>query len=123
MVQAGEKGGFLGHIGGDDFAMVCDAGKAPLAAAFATMRFDEALPGLYDEADLARGWIESEDRQGAVRRHAPLSLSVAGVSSEQRPILSYADAVRWAGEMKSWLKSTRTAGPSALAFDRRRGGA
>ncbi|MDD5301899.1 MAG: response regulator [Elusimicrobia bacterium] len=122
MREAGEAHGFLGHIGGDDFALVCEAEKAPLVAAFATMKFDEAVPGLYDAADAARGFIEIEDRSGAFKAHAPLSLSVAGVSSAQRPILSYADAVRWAGEMKRWLKSTRDSGPSALAFDRRRGG-
>jgi|CXWL01.1.fsa_nt_gi PleD family two-component response regulator len=122
MREAGEICGFLGHIGGDDFALVCEAEKAPLVAAFATMKFDEAVPGLYDAADAARGWVESADRAGALKRHAPLSLTVAGVSSLQREIASYAHAVRWAGELKGWLKSTRLAGPSAQAFDRRRGG-
>jgi PleD family two-component response regulator len=122
MSEAGEICGFLGHIGGDDFALVCEAEKAPLVAAFATMKFDEAVPGLYDAADAARGWVVSEDRAGELKRHAPLSLTVAGVSSVQREIVSYAHAVRWAGEMKGWLKSTRDSGPSAHAFDRRRGG-
>jgi len=122
MRAAGETHGFLGHIGGDDFALVCAEEKAPLVAAFATMKFDEALPDLYDEGDAGRGWIETLDRSGVVKMHAPLSLTVAGVSSVQREIHSYAEAVRWAGEMKSWLKSTRDTGPSALAFDRRRGG-
>ena len=122
MLSAGETRGFLGHIGGDDVAIVCDAEKAPLVAAFATMKFDEAVAGLYDAADAARGWIEIEDRSGAPRRHAPLSLTVAGVSSAHRPVPGYAEAARWAGEMKSWLKSTRSSGPSALAFDRRRSG-
>lgn len=122
MVAAGETRGFLGHIGGDDFALVCDAEKAPLVAAFATMKFDEAVAGMYDAADAARGWIEIEDRSGALRTHAPLSLTVAGVSSDRRPIPGYAEAARWAGEMKGWLKSTRRSGPSALAFDRRRSG-
>lgn len=122
MAAAGETGGFLGHIGGDDFALVCDAEKAPLVAAFATMKFDEAVVGMHDAADAARGVIEIEDRAGAMRRHALLSLTVAGVLSTQRPVLGYAEAARWTGEMKSWLKSTRTAGPSAHAFDRRRSG-
>jgi len=122
MAAAGETGGFLGHIGGDDFALVCDDEKAPLVAAFAAMRFDEAVPSMYDAADASTGAIEAADRQGVVRSHAALSLTVAGVSSSQRPILSYSEAVRWSGEMKGWLKSTRHAGPSALAFDRRRSG-
>lgn len=122
MREAGETSGFLGHIGGDDFALVCDDEKAPLAAAFATMRFDEAVPAMYDAADAALGGIEIADRQGVVRSHAPLSLTVAGVVSSRRPILSYSEAVRWSGEMKGWLKSTRQSGPSALAFDRRRSG-
>lgn len=122
LAAAGETRGFLGHIGGDDFAMVCDAEKAPLVAAFAAMKFDEAVPGMYDAEDAARGWIEIADRSGAMRRHAPLSLTVAGVSSAHRPVPGYAEAARWAGEMKLWLKSTRSSGPSALAFDRRRSG-
>lgn len=122
MREAGETRGFLGHIGGDDFALVCEEEKAALVAAFVTMKFDEAVPELYDAADAARGWIEIEDRSGALKTHAPLSLTVAGVLSAQRPLLAYADAVRWAGEMKGWLKGTRDSGPSALAFDRRSGG-
>lgn len=122
MLAAGDAGGFLGHIGGDDFALVCDARKAPLVAAFATMKFDEAVFGMYDEADAERGFIEIADRSGAFRTHAALSLTVAGVSSEHRPVGGYADAARWAGEMKSWLKASRSSGPSALAFDRRRSG-
>lgn len=122
MREAGETRGFLGHIGGDDFALICEAEKAPLVAAFATMKFDEGVPALYDAADAARGWIEIEDRSGAFKTHAPLSLTVAGVSSAHRPVPAYEDAVRWAGEVKRWLKGTRTTGPSALAFDRRRSG-
>ena len=120
--EAGESRGCLGHIGGDDFILICEEEKASLVAAFATMKFDEAVPGLYDAADAARGFIEIKDRSDTLKRHAPLSLSVAGVSSLRRPIPAYADAVRWAGEVKRWLKSTRSSGPSALAFDRRKGG-
>lgn len=122
MREAGDTGGFLGHIGGDDFALICEDIKAPLVAAFATMKFDEAISELYGSSDAARNAVETFDRQGVLRRHAPVSLTVAGVISSQRPVASYEDASRWAGEMKSWLKSTRKTGPSAHAFDRRRSG-
>lgn len=121
MIAAGDSSGLLGHIGGDDFALVCEEQKAPLAAAFATMKFDEAVAGFYDPLDAARGWVESKDRSGLIKKHAQISLTVAGVSSLHRPLTGYADASVCAGDMKRWLKRMRDSGPSALGFDRRRG--
>lgn len=116
---AGERDGFLAHVGGDDFVVVCSAEKADLVAAFAVMRFDEALPSLYGEEARERGWIETRDRRGETRRQALMSLSLGGVRTDRTAVAGYADAARRADEMKSWLKGSRDAGPSRWAFDRR----
>ena len=120
--EAGEARGFIGHIGGDDFVVVCSEEKAELAAAFAVMIFDELVPALHEERDARRGWLETRDREGRLRRHALMSLTLGGVHASRTRPTCYADAVRAADEMKGWLKTARTTGPSLWAFDRRSGG-
>jgi PleD family two-component response regulator len=118
--QAGDPGGFLGHVGGDDFVMICTQERAETVAALAARLFDESSPRLHDPADAARGFIERPDRLGRPRRDALLSLTLGGASTRLRRLDSYAKAVSLADEMKSWLKRRGGSGPSAWSFDRRR---
>jgi diguanylate cyclase (GGDEF)-like protein len=108
---------FVGHIGGDDFAVVCTPDVArPLADAIVAS-FDEQVPNLYDPDDRERGYIQVADRTGLVNRYPFLTLSLGIASTEVRPIESPAEAASVAVEMKRFAKS---AGGSIWAMDRRR---
>ncbi len=119
LADSGDPEAFLGHVGGDDFVMVCSEARAESLAALAAAAFDKAVPGLHDPEDAARGCMESKDRRGEVRRSPLLSLTLAGTTTKRRRLDSYAKAVSLADEVKRWLKAKREAGPSAWAFDRR----
>ncbi|MDE2490037.1 MAG: response regulator [Elusimicrobia bacterium] len=117
--RAGDLEGFVGHVGGDDFALVCSEARAAIVADLAVQAFDESVPVLHDPADAERGWYEAADRRGTRRRFPLLSLTLGGVSTRRRRLDRYAKAVALASEMKAWLKSRRETGPSAWDLDRR----
>jgi diguanylate cyclase (GGDEF)-like protein len=104
VLAAEEPGTFLGHIGGDDFAIVCPAAAAvPLCEAIIGS-FDEAVPALYDEEDRQRRFIQVTDRRGWVHTHPFLTMSIGVASTSVRPLPS----------------STEAAAGSTYRIDRRR---
>ncbi|HSH68612.1 MAG TPA: response regulator, partial [Deferrisomatales bacterium] len=60
----GGEGGFVGHIGGDDFVVVTDPDRAEAVARGIIERFDRIIPYYYDPADRERGAIVTTDRRG-----------------------------------------------------------
>jgi diguanylate cyclase (GGDEF)-like protein len=110
-------GTFVGHIGGDDFVVVCDPERAEAVAREVIARFDRLSPTLYDEQDRRRGEVEAEDRQGRLRRFPLLSVSIGIATTESRTFGHRAEAVEIATELKNFAK--REPG-STYAVDRRR---
>jgi diguanylate cyclase (GGDEF)-like protein len=107
---------FLGHIGGDDFLVVCTPEQVTPITDRAIALFDQASQGLYDADDLARGYFEVQDRQGRLRRHGLLTLSIGVAISTQRRFTDHREVVAAASEMKSVAKRTQG---SVVALDRR----
>jgi diguanylate cyclase (GGDEF)-like protein len=108
---------FVGHIGGDDYVVVCVPEAAEAVATEVIRRFEDLAPALYSPEDRARGFVESEDRQGAIRRFPLLSISIGIASTASRPFAHRAQAIEVATELKAYAK--KTAG-SCYAVDRRR---
>jgi PleD family two-component response regulator len=110
---------FVGHVGGDDFALVCDASRAVRIARKAALLFDEMAPDFYALVDRMRGCIEARGRSGGWERYPLMTLTVAGVTNERRVFNCYARVVELAAEMKCFLKNRPEQAVSASAFDRR----
>jgi diguanylate cyclase (GGDEF)-like protein len=108
---------FVGHIGGDDFAVVCAPDSARDIADSVVTKFDEQVPNLYDPDDRERGFIEVADRAGVVTRYPFLTISLGVASTDVRPIESPAEAASIAVEMKRFAKGV---GGSIWALDRRK---
>ncbi len=109
--------GFVGHVGGDDFVIVCDAALAPTLAERIVERFDACIADLYDPTDRARGYIEVEDRRGELQRFPIATLSIGIATTERRRFAHYAEAVAVATEMKAYTKRVHEG--SSWAVDRR----
>jgi diguanylate cyclase (GGDEF)-like protein len=107
---------FVGHVGGDDFVVVCPPGSAEAVAQAVVERFDGESPALYDPEDLARGTIEVTNRRGELQRFPLLSISIGVASTDKRAFAHYAEAVAVATEMKSFTKASVG---SSWAIDRR----
>jgi diguanylate cyclase (GGDEF)-like protein len=113
--QVGEPPVFFGHVGGDDFIVVCTPSQAEPLGQCLTVTWDREVRSHYDRTDLERGWLEVTDRRMELRRHPIVSVSVGvawsvGTGRDRRAV------VRAAAEMKSVAK--RQPG-SFVAVDRR----
>jgi diguanylate cyclase (GGDEF)-like protein len=107
---------FAGHVGGDDFVLLCDPAVAEAVCTEALARFDRGIPALYDAADAANGYIEVADRRGNLHRYLLTSLSIGVATTTQRPIRTQWEASVIATEMKAHAKRH---GRSAYEIDRR----
>lgn len=75
----GSHNTFLGHIGGDDFAILSAPEMAEALCRSAIANFDARVTSLYDAADLERGFLEALDRDGQPRRFPIIGLVIGGV--------------------------------------------
>jgi diguanylate cyclase (GGDEF)-like protein len=113
---AGRSDVFVGHVGGDDFVIVCLAEEAEDLADKIIERFDREAPELYDAEDRERGSIEVPNRMGQVQSFPFITISIGIATTARRSFTHYAEAVTVASEMKSFTKGTPG---SSWAVDRR----
>ncbi|MBA3489445.1 MAG: GGDEF domain-containing protein [Longispora sp.] len=109
---------FLGHLGGDDFVVICaPEAVAPLFAEV-TSAFEREAPRFYDPADAQRGHITSIDRQGHEQQWEIVTLSIGVATAEHRVFHDAVEIVAVAAEMKNVAKSLPG---TQVCVDRRRG--
>jgi diguanylate cyclase (GGDEF)-like protein len=115
VLRAGGGPAFLGHVGGDDFVVVCAPEQAEPLCHDAVHEFDATSHTRYDPADASRGWLEVVDRRGEQRRQPLVSVSV-GVAAHRGGVRDFRAVVAAATEMKTVAKSVPG---SLVAVDRR----
>ncbi len=115
LVCKGEE--FLGHIGGDDFVVMVDDDVAPQLATEIVRLFDAGAPNFYRDADIARGYIESTDRTGAIARFPIVSLSMGGVQLRSHNFTRFLEVASVCAEVKHMAKAI----PGSNIFMDRRG--
>ncbi|MFN2529421.1 MAG: response regulator [Candidatus Baltobacteraceae bacterium] len=115
--RRGNEGDFVGHIGGDDFLVVTSPDRSEEIAREIIAQFDSDIRKLYNAHDLRVGYIETRDRRGTLNRYPIMSLSIAILTSEQRPMDNYAQIGEAAAELKRYAKQL---GGSVYVKDKRR---
>jgi diguanylate cyclase (GGDEF)-like protein len=113
-----ERPRFLGHVGGDDFAMIVPAELVEEVAENIIHAFDELVPSLYDPEDFDRGSVEITGRDGVTHHQPILTISLGIATTSQRPFESPVEMAAVASEMKHFAKRN---GGSTWRIDRRRG--
>lgn len=113
--EEGEPAVFVGHVGGDDFVVVCTPDQAEPLCSRLLGAFDAAVPGFYDPEDVDRGFLEVTDRRGELRRHPLVTVSI-GVAIFTGGDRDHRAVVAAASEMKGVAK---TQAGSVIAVDRR----
>ena len=96
---------FVGHVGGDDFVLVTDAGRADETCRRLLADFDRLIPLHYDREDRERGHIEAEDRFGVRRRYPLMGLSLVAVWAPPGRFADHAELARAAAELKRRAKA------------------
>jgi CheY-like chemotaxis protein len=114
--EVGEPVPFLGHVGGDDFVVICSPERVEELTTQALQSFDDGVVALYDPEDGANGYIPLLDRQGNERRYPIVSVSVGVAMTGRRHYRDHREIVAVATEMKAVAKQTKG---SAVAIDRR----
>ncbi|MGY0236961.1 GGDEF domain-containing protein [Longispora urticae] len=108
---------FLGHVGGDDFLLICPPERVSDLVEGVIGEFERRVPALYDPEHAARGYLVSVDRRGVKHEWGLATLSVGVAVSGHRRFRDPAEVVAVATEMKSVAKSVPG---SHVAVDRRR---
>jgi len=95
---------FLGHLGGDDFALLVAEEAAEELAGGIVDAFGAVAPSLYDPVDARRGYIEVRARDGGTGCYPLLSISLGIATTRRRRYTSAHAAVAVASEMKEVAK-------------------
>ncbi len=110
-------GGFVGHIGGDDFIMILPVGMVQEVCGEVISVFDILIPYQYSAQDRRAGYFFGKDRRGHLHRVPLMTLSIGIVTNERRRFTHPAQVSELATEMKSYAK---TLPGSVFVVDRRR---
>jgi diguanylate cyclase (GGDEF)-like protein len=118
--QAGAEAGppppFIGHVGGDDFVVICTPDQVESLCLTALERFDAGVLALHEADDVERGFLSVIDRQGHERHYPLASVSIGVATTERRRYTDHRDVVAVANEMKAVAKARSG---SIVAIDRR----
>jgi signal transduction histidine kinase/PleD family two-component response regulator len=107
LARTGSPGDFIGHIAGDDFVFITGEDAVDAVCTTLCSAFDRLVPLYYNKADRDKGYIETKDRFGVMRRFPIMSISLAAVTvgGNGRPLSSYSELAVIAAAGKKLAKS------------------
>lgn len=113
------EGGFVGHIGGDDFIFIVPPERMREVSDEIIAVFDLLTPLQYSEPDRRAGYYFGKDRRGQLHRVPLMTISIGIVTNERRSLSHPGQVSAIATEMKSYAK---TRPGSVYVVDRRQDG-
>jgi diguanylate cyclase (GGDEF)-like protein len=116
--ETGNGTDFVGHIGGDDFALVTKPELFEKLCRKIIDAFDTQITDHYDEEDRRQRCIMSVSRQGEHLSFPIMTISIAAVNSLKSTIHNYIEVGEIVAELKKYAKQFAT---SNLVVDRRGG--
>jgi len=105
MVRGLAPGGFVGHIGGDDFIMNLPLEHLERTCDEIIRLFDELIPYQYTEEDRRAGYFLGKDRRGNIHRIPLMALSIGVVTNQFQAFEHTGQISELAAEMKTYAKS------------------
>jgi GGDEF domain-containing protein len=105
LVRALAPGGFVGHIGGDDFIFNVPMQHLEVCCDEIVQLFDELIPYQYTEEDRKAGYFLGKDRRGSIHRIPLMTLSIGVVTNQFLEFSHTAQISELAAEMKTYAKS------------------
>lgn len=116
MVRGLAPGGFVGHIGGDDFIFNVPLEYLEDTCDEIIQLFDELIPYQYTEEDRRAGYFLGKDRRGHIHRIPLMTLSIGVVTNQFQTFEHTGQISELAAEMKTYAK---TLPGSVYVVDRR----
>jgi GGDEF domain-containing protein len=117
LARHGNADDFVGHIGGDDFAVISTPERHRAICRRVIAAFDEGIIAFYDPEDRRRGMIQSQNRQGEPQEFPIMTVSIAAVTNERRTGINPIRLSEIAAELKLHAKSL----PGSHLVENRRG--
>lgn len=117
IVKESKGGGFVGHIGGDDFVFIVQMDQAEQICKMMIANFKIIESDLFGEEDKARGYYMAKDRKGAVQQYPLLGISIAVVPVNNTNVQHAGKVVQIAVELKKIAKKSPH---SCYVIDRRK---
>ena len=105
MVRGLAPGGFVGHIGGDDFIFNVRLEYLEATCDGIIQVFDELIPYQYTEEDRRAGYFLGKDRRGNIHRIPLMALSIGVVTNQFQEFEHTGQISELAAEMKGYAKS------------------
>ena len=116
MQAYGEKGDFLGHIGGDDFVAVCEYESARKIGKDIIKKFNANIGEFYSEEDNENGYIRLPNRKGKMEKYPLMTLTVAMISNKYKRYSSVLEL----GEDGAQVKKKAKTIPGSTFLENRR---
>lgn len=116
LANQGNPDDFIGHIGGDDFALLTSPDRVERICSATITAFDKQIRRFYKPEDWQRGYVSGIDRYGILRRFHLLTISIGVVTTLHRSFKNEEELARTAAEMKHFAK---TMDGSSYAIDQR----
>jgi diguanylate cyclase (GGDEF)-like protein len=116
VMDAGLPPAFVGHVGGDDFVVVCAPEQLRMLTERAVTEFEREADSLYDPIDRERRYISVTSRREGVRDVGLVTVSIGVALSSRRKYGDPRELIAVASEMKTVAKGQPG---SYVAVDRR----
>jgi len=95
------EGNFVGHIGGDDFVLLCSSQQGENIGQEIIDEFNRVIPSLYDPEDRQNGFVVVQSRRHEVERFPLMSVTIALVSTDRTQVSHLAQLTDIAQELKA----------------------
>jgi diguanylate cyclase (GGDEF)-like protein len=115
------KTDFVGHVGGDDFIMICAISDAITKVQQIGNTFDSQITGFYSEEDRNNRFIISKDRQGNIKKFPIITISTGIATNEKQETNDFSKLVQTATDLKKYAKTVSIT-KSNYAVDQRKNG-
>ena len=115
--EYGEADDFLGHIGGDDFVIICSPDRIQKICTQIIEEFDKGITAHYDPEDAKKGFIISIDRNDKPAIFGIMTVSLAVVNTDRTLVRDPMEISQKVAELKQYAKSFAK---SIYIMDRRR---
>jgi diguanylate cyclase (GGDEF)-like protein len=110
------RGGFVGHIAGDDFIFVIPENLIDQTCSAVIKTFDQLIPFWYEEKDRKKGSITTVNRRGEVEKFPILTMSIAVLINKNGEFKHVGEMSKMLADLK---KVTKSKGGSNYMVERR----
>ncbi|MBN1930711.1 MAG: diguanylate cyclase [Desulfobacterales bacterium] len=105
VVEYGSGDDFVGHIGGDDFAIITTPKSYRVLCKQIIKEFDKKIIDFYNADDKSRGYIVGKTRQGQEVKFPIMSVSIAVVATHRQRQMNHIKIGEIAAEIKEHAKT------------------